>query len=319
MGATNKMYNLSPLQSGELSKLSIKNDECNTYENFQELYRSGNCDTNYKGKKSLFNEELEVLTCGLIVLKSQVELFQNLDKGNLLYHDVKKVMSIGKFFRPLRALSAKPSRYAPFLMVPAKETVASFTKSEEDGTSLPIINSVNELKEGEVLIYKEKEGRYCGLRTMDVGGEKNDYITLEQDRGAKVFVPVSSITILSRLTDMLEHIEPLLEETVFTLLKYDESIPYTITNEFDLDIIFKNRIDGIDSNSSFIDPVVLDRDEVHFKIKSAEKLLAELEHKRLFRFAYDKKKLNLSNNTPNFYSGLTNQGNIAGLLYNIAD
>jgi len=52
-------------------------------------------------------------------------------------------------------------------------------------------------------------GRYLGLRRLDVGGMSMEFLTLEYARGDKLYVPVSSLHLISRYTGATEEAAPL--------------------------------------------------------------------------------------------------------------
>jgi transcription-repair coupling factor (superfamily II helicase) len=64
-----------------------------------------------------------------------------------------------------------------------------------------IVRSLAELSIGSPVVHEDNGvGRYQGLVTLEVGGIKNEYICLVYDRGDKLYVPVSSLELISRYT-----------------------------------------------------------------------------------------------------------------------
>lgn len=58
---------------------------------------------------------------------------------------------------------------------------------------------INELHEGTPVVHLEHGvGRYEGLQTLSVAGETNEFITLIYAEGAKLYVPVASLHLISR-------------------------------------------------------------------------------------------------------------------------
>ena len=61
------------------------------------------------------------------------------------------------------------------------------------------IRSLTELNIGSAVVHIEHGvGRYCGLETIQHGGETNEFLTLEYANGAKLYVPVASLNLISR-------------------------------------------------------------------------------------------------------------------------
>ena len=64
-----------------------------------------------------------------------------------------------------------------------------------------IIRNLGELKPGEFLVHeKHGIGRYLGLETLEIEGLKSDFVALEYAQNAKMYVPISSLHLLSRYT-----------------------------------------------------------------------------------------------------------------------
>ncbi len=64
-----------------------------------------------------------------------------------------------------------------------------------------IIRNLTELTVGAPVVHEEHGvGRYQGLVTLEAGGILSEYIMLEYDQGDKLYVPVSSLDLVSRYT-----------------------------------------------------------------------------------------------------------------------
>ncbi len=64
-----------------------------------------------------------------------------------------------------------------------------------------IIRDLTDLSEGAPVVHEEHGiGRYLGLKTLDVGGESAEFLTLEYAGGDKLYVPVQSLHLISRYT-----------------------------------------------------------------------------------------------------------------------
>ena len=64
-----------------------------------------------------------------------------------------------------------------------------------------VVRDLNELAVGAPVVHEDHGvGRYLGLQTIDAGGLTNEYLTLEYSSGDKLYVPVSSLHLISRYT-----------------------------------------------------------------------------------------------------------------------
>ncbi|MCG6896878.1 MAG: transcription-repair coupling factor [Thiocapsa sp.] len=64
-----------------------------------------------------------------------------------------------------------------------------------------IVRNLTELTEGSPVVHEEHGvGRYLGLQTLDVGGLRTEFLALEYANGDKLYVPVSSLHLISRYT-----------------------------------------------------------------------------------------------------------------------
>ncbi len=64
-----------------------------------------------------------------------------------------------------------------------------------------IVRNLTELTEGAPVVHEEHGvGRYLGLQTLQVGGMTTEFLALEYANGDKLYVPVSSLHLISRYT-----------------------------------------------------------------------------------------------------------------------
>ena len=67
------------------------------------------------------------------------------------------------------------------------------------GDSDQIVRNLTELHIGAPAVHEDHGvGRYQGLQTLEVGGIQTEFLTLEYARGDKLYVPVSSLHLISR-------------------------------------------------------------------------------------------------------------------------
>jgi transcription-repair coupling factor (superfamily II helicase) len=79
---------------------------------------------------------------------------------------------------------------------------------ERDGEA--VVRNLTELHEGAPVVHEDHGvGRFLGLKTIDVGGSRTEFLALEYARGDKLYVPVSSLHLISRYTGGAEENAPL--------------------------------------------------------------------------------------------------------------
>jgi len=73
-----------------------------------------------------------------------------------------------------------------------------------------VIRHLAELKSGQPVVHIDHGiGRYIGLQTLEAGGLITEYVTLEYQNEAKLYVPVSSLNLISRYSGGAEESTPL--------------------------------------------------------------------------------------------------------------
>lgn len=73
-----------------------------------------------------------------------------------------------------------------------------------------IIRNLAELKPGQPVVHLDHGiGRYIGLQTLEAGGMATEYVTLEYQAGAKLYVPVASLNLIGRYSGGSEETAPL--------------------------------------------------------------------------------------------------------------
>ena len=73
-----------------------------------------------------------------------------------------------------------------------------------------VVRNLTELHIGAPVVHEAHGvGRYQGLQTLDVAGMQTEFLTLEYARGDKLYVPVSSLHVISRYTGVSSENAPL--------------------------------------------------------------------------------------------------------------
>lgn len=91
------------------------------------------------------------------------------------------------------------------------DRVAKRRKKERKATNGDaVIRNLAELKPGQPVVHIDHGiGRYVGLQTLEAGGMTTEYVTLEYQNDAKLYVPVSSLNLISRYSGGAEEAAPL--------------------------------------------------------------------------------------------------------------
>jgi len=84
-------------------------------------------------------------------------------------------------------------------------------RRKDSGQALQnLIHNLNELDIGSPVVHQEQGiGRYQGLQKLTVGEIETEFITLEYAKGDKLYVPVSSLQLISRYTGTDPDLAPL--------------------------------------------------------------------------------------------------------------
>ncbi|MEH0741358.1 transcription-repair coupling factor [Vibrio cholerae] len=83
-------------------------------------------------------------------------------------------------------------------------------KDRKATNSDAVIRNLAELKEGQPVVHIDHGiGRYIGLQTLEAGGMVTEYVTLEYQNEAKLYVPVASLNLISRYSGGAEDGAPL--------------------------------------------------------------------------------------------------------------
>lgn len=319
---SNKLLTVS---AGGLSDLTFDDDDCTAYEALVSLYAPGNCETVFENKNTLFKQALVVLQCGLLVMESQVDEITELNSSGSLDEELELALSLGRHFRPVSALSAQSSRYAPILLLNATSV------SEEQQENIDAINSIADLKEGDTLYYEGKQCCYLGVQTINVADQELSMLVLQHDavvereinnkkvkqqETSKLLVPEASLNKVTRTLNTSSKQETL--ELVKSLLEYDCDIPCRATKELGLDVPFVNGIDQVDAEGKLTGETLTSSSANTQSAKQADKLFKKLSDCQYIQFAADDNSV-YCENVPNIIAGRTPQGHIIGLLFNFVD
>ncbi len=83
-------------------------------------------------------------------------------------------------------------------------------KDKKTVNSDTVIRHLAELKPGQPVVHLDHGiGRYIGLQTLEAGGLITEYMTLEYQNDAKLYVPVSSLNLISRYSGGSEESAPI--------------------------------------------------------------------------------------------------------------
>ncbi|MFN3014755.1 transcription-repair coupling factor [Vibrio coralliilyticus] len=83
-------------------------------------------------------------------------------------------------------------------------------KDRKTTNSDAVIRNLAELKPGQPVVHIDHGiGRYIGLQTLEAGGMTTEYVTLEYQNDAKLYVPVAALNLISRYSGGAEESAPL--------------------------------------------------------------------------------------------------------------
>lgn len=83
-------------------------------------------------------------------------------------------------------------------------------QQQKDASSELVIKSLTELRIGAPVVHLDHGiGRYLGLQTLEVDGRANEFLTLGYQDDARLYVPVSSMHLISRYSGSEEELAPL--------------------------------------------------------------------------------------------------------------
>lgn len=83
-------------------------------------------------------------------------------------------------------------------------------KAKKTSNTDAVIRHLAELTPGQPVVHLDHGiGRYLGLQTLEAGGLKTEYVTLEYQDQAKLYVPVASLHLISRYSGGAEDSAPL--------------------------------------------------------------------------------------------------------------
>jgi transcription-repair coupling factor (superfamily II helicase) len=83
-------------------------------------------------------------------------------------------------------------------------------KDDTNYQSHTAIKDLTELREGAAVVHMEHGiGRYRGLQALSIDNQETEFLTLEYANGAKLYVPVANLHLISRYSGVDEDIAPL--------------------------------------------------------------------------------------------------------------
>ncbi|MFV0477432.1 MAG: transcription-repair coupling factor [Parahaliea sp.] len=83
-------------------------------------------------------------------------------------------------------------------------------RKSDDANNANIFRDINELREGVPVVHLEHGvGRYIGLQTLAVDGQLNEFLCLDYAQDSRLYVPVSSLHLISRYAGADPELAPL--------------------------------------------------------------------------------------------------------------
>ncbi|GAB3272113.1 transcription-repair coupling factor [Parahaliea aestuarii] len=111
----------------------------------------------------------------------------------------------GMYFGP-----ASPTLVCESQLFGARVAQRRRRRKAEETSNANIFRDISELREGVPVVHLEHGvGRYVGLQTLDVDGQTNEFLTLDYAQGSRLYVPVSSLQLISRYAGADPELAPL--------------------------------------------------------------------------------------------------------------
>ncbi|NVK39715.1 MAG: transcription-repair coupling factor [Oceanospirillaceae bacterium] len=83
-------------------------------------------------------------------------------------------------------------------------------RSRDQEQADQVIKNLSELRIGAPVVHLDHGvGRYQGLQCIELDGQQNEFLTLEYAEGAKLYVPVSALHLISRYSGSSDELAPL--------------------------------------------------------------------------------------------------------------
>ena len=154
------------------------------------------------GRRELLLESLQ----GFRIQPQPVEGWQAFADGD---------MALGITVAPLEQPLVLPDTGASLAVITETQLYGERVRQERrrkqkarDGEA--VVRNLTELHEGAPVVHEEHGvGRFLGLQSLEVGGEKTEFLALEYAKGDKLYVPVSSLHLISRYTGAAPENAPL--------------------------------------------------------------------------------------------------------------
>src|SRR5690606_27882205 len=105
--------------------------------------------------------------------------------------------------KPLLALIAEPQLFGERIQQQRRR------RQSQESAEL-VVKNLTELKLGAPVVHIDHGvGRYRGLETITIDDQTNEFLTLEYAEGARLYVPVTSLHLISRFSGADEDLAPL--------------------------------------------------------------------------------------------------------------
>ncbi|MGN0894222.1 MAG: transcription-repair coupling factor, partial [Succinivibrio sp.] len=147
-----------------------------------------------EGRRQSLREILPEAVCGKFGIKAASSFEDFLNK------DAPLMMTLAPFDEGLIIPSAKlafltESELLGFKVIKQKRKSSSKSQLSED----TIIKNLSSLQEGQVVVHIDHGiGRYRGLKLLDIGGIKGEYLAIEYQNGDMLNIPITSLSRVAR-------------------------------------------------------------------------------------------------------------------------
>ncbi len=146
------------------------------------------------GQRELLKDKLSVEIDSTLPVKSFNEWLENDSQTN------PNALGIGYFPRSYQ-LQSTPKRYLLSATEFLSQVSTDDRQSEESIDPMSVIDDLSQIEIGTPVVHNEHGvGRYQGLELIEIDGESNEYITILYADDGKLFIPVTSLDMITRYT-----------------------------------------------------------------------------------------------------------------------
>ncbi|MBS9781823.1 MAG: DEAD/DEAH box helicase, partial [Gammaproteobacteria bacterium] len=153
-----------------------------------------------EGQKELLADKLSVEMSSVLPIRSFNQWVTDTDSPKDVKANQQNGLGIGYFPRSYQ-LQSTPKRYLLSATEFLSQVSTDDRQSDESIDPMSIIDDLSQIEIGTPVVHNEHGvGRYQGLELIEIDGESNEYITILYADDGKLFIPVTSLDMITRYT-----------------------------------------------------------------------------------------------------------------------